>query len=237
MGPMGWLTGLRRGRDEEIGWDDLVTRVVDALAPRAHYGARGAVVFAAAVHVTVAVPERSLAVARGFVDDPRFDREVGAGLANRCDVPTAELPLRDYAIVAGARAAVTVVDQAPRPWQLTIVGGDLAGRVVALPAGAPMVVFGRGAGGAGPAGTDLVVCERTSFVSRRAGALHREGQRLEVAALDQGDLLLVRRVDGEVVRPARTARGRVVIGDGDAVELGDGHDQAVRLVLRRAQGA
>ena len=229
---MGWLTGLFRGGQDEVGWDDLITRTVDRLAALAHAGARGQTVFAAEVHVTLAVPATSVEVVRGFVDDPRFDREVGAALANRTDLPVGELPLRDYAVVAGERASVTVAERAPRPWQLAIEGGDLTGQVLALPAGVAELTFGR-ASRAGEGAVDLVVCAQTGFVSRRAGALHRSGHRLEVAALDQGDLLLVRRADGEVVRPARTARGRVLVREGDAIELSDGRTDAIRLLVRR----
>jgi hypothetical protein len=57
---------------------------------------------------------------------------------------------------------------------------------------------------------------------------------LEVAALDQGDELVVRRASGETVRPARTARGRAVLKIGDAIELGDGRGGTIRLLVQRA---
>jgi hypothetical protein len=233
---MGWLTSLLRGGEGEVGWDDLVKRAVDAMAPLGHHGARGERVFPSDVLVVVTVPERSVEVARGFADDPRFDREVAASLANRCDVAVAELPLREYRVAAGERLDVAVTEQAPRPWELAIEGGDLAGRVHPIPTGAMHVTFGRGAwhGPDGGVRNDLVVCERTAFVSRRAGALHRAGPHLEVASLDQGDLLLVRRPEGEVVRPARTSRGRVALRPGDAIELSDGREESVRLIARRA---
>jgi hypothetical protein len=113
-----------------------------------------------------------------------------------------------------------------------IGGGDRVGRVLAGAGGVGELVFGRG-----PGGVELVVCAQTAFVSRRAGALYPAGAQLEVAALDQGDLLSVRRGDGEVVRPARTARGRVALREGDSIELGDGGGQVVRLRLRRAPEA
>jgi hypothetical protein len=229
---MRWLHSLLRGGADEVGWDDLLARVVDELAAQAHYGARGEVSFAAALRVELTVPARSVEAARGFVADPRFDREVGAALANRCDAAATALPLREYEVVAGARSAVRCSEQAPRAWQLVIEGGDLVGRVLAVAGGVGELVFGRG-----PGGVELVVCAQTAFVSRRAGALYLAGAQLEVAALDQGDLLAVRRGDGEVVRPARTARGRVALREGDSIELGDGGGQVVRLRLRRAPEA
>jgi hypothetical protein len=195
------------------------------------------VIFPAEVAVRVAVPERSLAVARGFVADARFDREVGAALANRCDVAATALPRRAYEVIEGERVQVSVAEQAPRAWTLTVAGGDLDGRTLALPSGVADLTFGRG-GGAGEARgqIDLAVCTQTSFVSRRAGTIHRQGHGLEVSALDQGDLLLVRRASGELIRPARTARGRVAVREGDTIELSDGKDDAVRLAVQRAGG-
>src|SRR5688572_18920159 len=165
---MGWLTRLFSGGDE-AGWDDLRTLSVDALAELAHHAAKGEVVFPADVAVRITVPERSVAVARGFVDDARFDREVGAALANRCDVALAALPRRAYEVVAGERVQVSVAEQAPRRWTLTVDGGDLGGRTLALPGGGDLT-FGRG----NEAGIDLAVCAQTAFVSRRAGTIHRQ---------------------------------------------------------------
>ena len=42
-----------------------------------------------------------------------------------------------------------------------------------------------------------------------------------------------RRKGGEAVRPARTARGRVLVRVGDAIELGNGRGGTVRLVVER----
>lgn len=231
---MGWLTRLL-GDADEVGWDDLRARTVDALAALAHHAARGEVVFPADVTVRIAVPARSVVVVRGFAEDPRFDREVGAALANRCDVALAALPRRGYRVEEGERLAVDVHEEAPRAWELAIEGGDHDGRRVAVPA-AGDVTFGRAsAAGETRAQNDLAVCAAAAFVSRRAGALHRLGHQLEVSALDQGDLLAVRRTGGEVVRPARTARGRVVVREGDVIELSDGKGESVRLVVRRGE--
>lgn len=237
---MRWLTSLLRGGADELGWDDLIAKVVDELARHAHYGARGEVTFAAALRVELEVPAASAPVARRFVEDPRFDREVGAALANRCDAPAGALPLRSYAVAEGGRTRVHAAALAPPAWQLVVEGGDRSGLALAVPAGQGELVFGRSegvvVGGGGGSGVDLVVCERSAFVSRRAGALHRSGAQLEVAALDQGDHLQVRRGDGELLRPARTARGRVALREGDAIELGDGRGELVRLRLQRQGG-
>jgi len=232
---MGWLTSLLRGGGDEVGWDDLVRRVVDRLATVAHYGARGQVTFPAEIAIELGVPEASVGIVQSFVDDPRFDREVGAALANRCDTAQDALPAREYSVAAAPRVAVTLREATVKAWELAIEGGDLDGRALALPGTAAELAFGRGEwhGSAGELRNDLVVCERTEFVSRRAGRLFRAGHHLEVAALDQGDLLLVRRPGGEAVRPARTARGRAVVRAGDVIELAGGDGGAVRLHVRR----
>jgi hypothetical protein len=230
---MGWFSRLLRG-SAAVGWDDLRDLTVDAAAELAHHGARGDVVFPADIEVRIEVPERSVAVARGFVDDPRFDREVGAALANRCDVALAALPRRAYQVAAGDTVRLAIAERAPRAWELAIEGGDLAGRTLAIPAGPSELTFGRGAAGADARGQiDLAVCSQTAFVSRRAGMIHRQGHALEVSALDQGDALAIRRPGGEAVRPARTARGRVPVREGDAIELTDGSGGLVRLRVRR----
>lgn len=235
MAAMRWWTRLFGGTGE-VGWDDLRALAVDALAALAHHGARGDVVFPADVRVRIEAPAASVEVVRRFVGDARFDREVGAALANRCDVAVGALPRRGYEVAEGERLAVATVEDAPRTWRLAVEGGDLDGRELALPPGRGDVTFGRGGTAAETrAQNDLIVCEASAFVSRRAGVLHRAGHGLEVSALDQGDLLAVRRAGGEVVRPARTARGRVALAEGDAIELSDGKDAVVRLVARCAR--
>ncbi|HSJ99951.1 MAG TPA: hypothetical protein VK932_01875 [Kofleriaceae bacterium] len=234
---MGWLSDLLRGGSGELGWDDLIRRIVDALAALRRYGPRGEAAFPADAVVRITVPEGSAAVVQGFLDRPELDREVAAGLANRCDVAEGALPAREYVVSVADRASVTASEGAPRTWRVAIAGGDLDGTTLALPAGWSELAFGRGPwhGADHGARNDLVVCERTEFVSRRAGRLYRAGHQLEVASLDQGDELVVRRASGEAVRPARTARGRATVRDADAIELGDGRggDGGLRLTFRR----
>lgn len=232
---MGWLSDLLRGGGDELGWDDLIRRVVDAVSALRRYGPRGEVAFPDEVSVRITVGEGSVAVVQGFIDRPELDREVGAALANRCDVPVGALPIREYAVSVADRTTVTATEGAPRAWQLAIAGGDRDGQLLALPAGWTELAFGRGPwhGADHGAKNDLVVCDKTEYVSRRAGRLYRAGHQLEVASLDQGDELVVRRASGDSVRPARTARGRATLKPGDAIELGDGRGSVVRLLLQR----
>lgn len=231
---MGWLSKLRGGGDE-LGWDDLVRRIVDAIAGLRQFGPRGEVAFPDGVVVRVAVPEQTLAVVQGFIDRPELDREVVAAVANRCDVTVDAVPAREYVVGAADKISVTAGEASPKTWRLAITGGDLDGQTLALPAGWSELAFGRGPwhGADHGARNDLVVCEKTEFVSRRAGRLFRAGHQLEVSSLDQGDELVVRRQGGEAIRPARTARGRATLKAGDAIELGDGRGTILRLVLER----
>lgn len=224
---MGWLKGMLRGGDDELGWDDLVRRIVDAIGALRRYGPKGEVAFPDEVVVRITVGEGGVATVQGFVDRPDLDREVSAALANKHDVATTALPERSYVVSAADRTTVTAAEGAPKRWQLAIAGGDRDGTHLALPSGWSELGIGRGTE------NELVVCDKTAFVSRRAGRLYRAGHLVEVASVDQGDDLVVRRTTGELVRPARTARGRITLKDGDAIELGDGRGNTVRLVLER----
>jgi hypothetical protein len=232
---MRWLSDLLRGGTNELGWDDLIRRVVDDVARLKRFGARGEVVFPMEVVVRITVGEGSLATVQAFVDRPELDREVGAALSNRCDVAIDQLPRREYLVSPADRTTVSVAEGAPQAWQIVVEGGDRAGSTLKLPAGWSEAAFGRGEwhGADQHARNDLVVCEHTEFVSRRAGRLYRAGHLLEVASLDQGDQLIVKRTSGEAVRPSRTARGRAAVRPGDTIELTDGRRGTVRLLVQR----
>ncbi len=231
---MGWL-GWLRGGSEELGFDDLVKRIAEAIAKLARYADRGRVALPVDVTVRIAVGEGSVSVIRGFVDGPELDAAVGAALANAVNCAEDALPVREYEIVAADVTAITAREGSPRVWQLEIEGGDLSGRVLSLPLGRKEARFGRGEwhGADQHVRNDLVVCESSEFVSRRAGRLSQVGHRLEVEALDQEDSLYVCRPSGEALRPARTAKGRAALREGDVIELRDGLARAVRLIVRR----
>jgi hypothetical protein len=232
---MGWLSDLLRGGDDELGWDDLIRRSVDEIAKLRSYGRKGDTVFPEDVIVRVTVTEGAVAVVQGFVDKPELDREVAAALANKCDVAIDALPTREYVVSVADRASITASEGVAKSWRLAIAGGDLDGQTIALPPSWSELAFGRGPwhGADHGARNDVVVCEKTEFVSRRAGRLVRAGHQLEVASLDQADELIVRRASGESVRPARTARGWAIVKPGDTIELGDGKGEAVRLIVQR----
>jgi len=222
---VGWLSDLLRGGGDELGWDDLIRRIVEAISPLKVYGPKGEPTFPDEVVVRITVAEGSRAVIQGFIDKPELDREVGAALANKCDVAVQQLPTREYVISAADRTSIVATEGASRPWKLTITGGD-ADTTIVLPASWDELQLGRGT-------NDIKVCDKTEFVSRRAGKLYRAGHQLEVASLDQGDELVVRRESGETVRPSRTSRGRAVVKAGDTIELGDGRGGVVKMLVTR----
>ena len=233
---MRWVKGWFLGGSDELGWDDLIRRATDAIVELARYGTRGRVTFPPEVEVRIVVAEGSVDVIRGFVEKPDFDRQVRAAAANRCDCEPSALPLRSYQVAAGTKTEISVWECASeRTWSLGIHGGDLDGTVHQLPRGMAELRFGRGPwhGNDRQIPNDLVLCEKTEFVSRRAGRLFHAGAHLEVESLDQGDHLQVRRASGETVRPARTASGRVALREDDVIELVGAPGEAVRLVLGR----
>jgi len=232
---MGWLSDLLRGGDDELGWDDLIRRTVDAVAKLRTYGPRGESVFPEDVIVRITVGEGGAAIVQGFIDKPELDREVAAALANRCDLAVDALPAREYIVSVADRVSITASEGTVKSWRLVIAGGDRDGETLELPASWTELAFGRGPwhGADHGARNDLVVCDKTEFVSRRAGRLFRAGHQLEVASLDQADELVVHRASGETVRPARTARGRAIVKPDDVIELSDGKGGAVRLQVQR----
>lgn len=229
-----WLSDFLRGGSDELGWDDLIGRAVKAIAALARYGERGRVAFPPYVLVRVEVAEGGVGVIQSFIEHADFDARVGAALANECDCSPADLPVREYSVSSAPVTSVTASEGPPRVWEVVVEGGDHGGRVLVVPPGGREVRFGRGEwhGGDRTCRNDLVVCGASEFVSRKAGRLIPSGRALEVEALDQGDALAVRRKDGSTIRPARTAKGRVPLAAGDAIELSDGRGRAVRLFLR-----
>jgi hypothetical protein len=234
---MGFLSGLFRGGSDELGWDDLVRRAADAIAKLGRYAERGRIAFPPEVIVRIEVGGGSVDVVRGFVENPELDAKVGAVLMNEHDCAASDLPIREYVVSVAERTSVTATEGLPKVWTITIEGGDRSGSTFVVPSGRGEIRFGRGTfhGKNEHLRNELVVAETSDFVSRRAGRLMHAGPSLEVESLDQADNLSVRRASGEVLRPARTAKGRVAVRAGDVIELSDGTDKIVRLVVRRAE--
>jgi hypothetical protein len=194
-------------------------------------GAKGSDTLPRAVRVIVDVGPASREVVQGFVDDPSFDREVGAELSNRLAGMGADsLPFRSYRVIATEDAtepAVRAVEAGDEPahW-LYIDSGDRRGEVVPLEAGQASYRLGRGPwhGSQGSQPNDVVLTEKEQFVSRRAAVLERSGTGYLLTSLDQGEFLTVQRADGRRIRPFRVRGGRVPVGPGDRIELDNGGD-------------
>lgn len=232
---MSFLPRFLRGGRDELGFDDLVHRVVDAIAAHGHRESRGRIVFPAAITVRIEVPAASGEVVRGFVGSPGFDERVVATLANRSDREPGDLPEREYLVEAAETIRIAADAAIPRGYRLRIAGGDRDGAVIDLAPASAEIRFGRGPhhGGDRSLMNDVVVCDAIESVSRRAGRIVFVGSRLEIESLDQGDGLVVRRPRGEAVRPARTARGRVALGEGDVIELPDVRGGGIRIAIER----
>ena len=71
-------------------------------------------------------------------------------------------------------------------------------------------------------------------VSRRAARLHRSAAGLELESLDQREALLVEKLDGDRVRPALTASGRVPLAFGDRIVFTDGKSPVITAVVEEA---
>ncbi|MEQ1506111.1 MAG: hypothetical protein ABMB14_28015 [Myxococcota bacterium] len=221
--------GLKRALDggrSELSRDNLVRLVVDRVVALREYGKRGETALPPEVEVVVTVPTERVAVVRGFVDEPAFDREVEDELANRVvGVSRDLLPLRRYTVDSGDTTQVVAIGRADASVvRLTLFGGDRDGAAVAIPAGQRFVRLGRGAwhGPDQRERNDLVVSGGDAFVSRRAARLRRVGGGLEVESLDQGECLVVCRLDGARIRPHHTPGRWVVVRSGDSIELNDG---------------
>src|SRR5262249_12860452 len=123
---MSRLTDWLRGGSHELGWDDLIRQIVDAVASLARYAERGQVAFPPEVIVRIIGGEGGVELIREFIGKPELDREVGKALANRCDCEAFDLPAREYTVSVGAETSISVAEGSPKVWQLVIEGGDLS---------------------------------------------------------------------------------------------------------------
>ena len=189
------------------------------------------------VEVSIAVAnDRSVDVVRAYVDDPAFDDEIGASLANRLVGLGASIPLRLFTVGRAATTTIAVHEAQGGAWaQLRIEGGDRDGEVVAIAGDRPRYHLGRGTwhgDGEAPL-NDVVISSGDRYVSRRTGVLRRAGSGLELTSLDQGEFLIVLRPSGQRVRPTHARSGRIRISIGDRIEVTDGGRQRIVLHLER----
>ena len=225
----------------ELGAVDLRRHVVDAIKALAQYDRSGAQMLPASVALSITAPAADHAMVNRHLRDPSFDAEVKAALLNELyKLNRADLPPWSWSLVEGEGLVVTAVGAAARPvaW-LEVRGGDHHGRIAPVVAGTRAFRMGRGErhGDDGDHFNDLQVSGSARFVSRRAAVLQRDGGRLMVQAVDQGDALIVRRADGERVIPARTVSQRAPIDIGDTLLFTDGGREQVEVLVRGEEPA
>jgi len=223
--------------DGELGHPDLLRRVVDGIAKLRRHADRGVEVLPPEVEVHITVGEGSVQVIERFVNDPAFDREVEAGLRNKLVRAREDrMPVRRYFVKAGKRTQVSVKEAPPKTYHLRIDGGERAGNEVNLQGEKRVFLVGRGPwhGDDQQVSNDVVVSETEKAISRRAARLHRVSGNFEIEALDQGEALVVARPDGQRLRPALSASGRVPVHPGDIIEFTDGAKTVLTVHLEEA---
>ena len=222
---------------QELGQPDLLRRVTAGIVALARHADRGIPVLPAEVEVRIRVGDGGVQTIERFVQDPAFDREVEARVLNELvRLRPDGLPVRRYLVEAAERTAVEVKEAPLRRFRLRIQGGDRDGATVTLPATRRQYLLGRGDwhGEEMQVANDVVLSEGERAVSRRAARLHRSAAGLELESLDQREALVVEKPDGERLRPALTASGRVPLAYGDRIEFTDGRRPVVTFVLEEA---
>jgi len=226
--------GVLDGGTTELGAPDLLRKIVDGIAKLRHHADRGVSLLPPEVEVHIQVAEGSLHVIEKFVQDPTFDKEVEAALKNKLvDVPEHSLPVRRYMVEPGKKTRVQVAEARPKKYSLRIEGGDRDGTVIAIPGEMRDLLMGRGPwhGDDQQVANDVQVAETDRRVSRRAARMHRAGAMFELEALDQAEAMVLVKPDGQRLRPALSATGKVQVRPGDAIEFLEGARPVVTVRL------
>jgi len=222
---------------EELGQPDLLRRVSAGIVALARHADRGIPVLPPEVEVRIHVGDGGVQTIERFVQDPAFDREVEARVLNELvRLRPDGLPVRRYLVQPGERNSVEVKEAPLRRFRLRILGGDRDGAAITLPPNRREYLLGRGDwhGEEMQVANDVVLSESERAVSRRAARLHRSAAGLELESLDQREALVVEKQDGDRVRPALTASGRVALAFGDRVFFTDGKQPVVTVVVEEA---
>ena len=221
---------------EELGQPDLLRRVTAGIVALARHAERGIPVLPPEVEVRIRVSGGTQTIER-FLQDPSFDREVEARVLNELVRLRPEgLPVRRYVVEAADRTAIEVKEAPLRRFRLRIQGGDRDGAAIMLPPTRRQYLLGRGDwhGDEMQVANDVVLSQSERAVSRRAARLHRSAAGLELESLDQREAVLVEKQDGERVRPALTASGRVPLAFGDRIVFTDGRNPVITAVVEEA---
>ncbi|HEY7509465.1 MAG TPA: hypothetical protein VIG50_04390 [Vicinamibacteria bacterium] len=222
---------------EELGQPDLLRRVTEGIVALARHADRGLPVLPPEVEVRIKIGEGGTQTIERFVQDPAFDREVEARVLNELvRLRPDGLPVRRYIVETGEKNSVEVKEAPLRRFRLRIQGGDRDGAAITLPPQRRQYLLGRGDwhGDEMQVANDVVLSESERAVSRRAARLHRSAAGLELESLDQREALIVEKQDGDRLRPALTASGRVPLAFGDRVEFTDGKRPVVTILVEEA---
>jgi hypothetical protein len=222
---------------EELGQPDLLRRVTEGIVSLARHADRGLPVLPPEVEVRIKVAEGGVQVIERFVQDPAFDREVEARVLNELvRLRPDGLPVRRYVVESADKTAVEVREAPLRRFRLRIEGGDRDGAAIMLPVTRRQYLLGRSDwhGDEMQVANDVVLSETERAVSRRAARLHRSAAGLELESLDQREAVIVERTDGERLRPALTASGRVPLVAGDRIEFTDGKRPVLTVLVEEA---
>lgn len=231
------LRDILSGGSDTLSQPDLLRRVVDGILKLKRHGGRGIEMLPPEVQVTIGVGEGSVKVVESFLQDAAFDRDVEASLRNELiHAHQDRMPIRHYVVEAAGKTHVTVKEVEPRAMRLRIAGGDRDGRLVPLPPDRRDLLMGRGPwhGTDQQVANDVVVSDSEKAISRRAARLHRGSATLEIESLDQREALSVVKPDGQKLRPALSANGRVSLRPGDAIEFTDGTRPVLMVHLEEA---
>jgi hypothetical protein len=234
MGVKELFGGITEG---ELGQPDLLRRVTDGITALARHAGKGMPVLPPEVEVQIKVGKGSVQVIEQFVQDPAFDREVEARVLNELVKLRPEgLPVRRYVVEPGERTSVEVKESPRRRYRLRIQGGDRDGVTITLPPNRRHYLLGRGDwhGEEQQVANDVVLSQSDKAISRRAARLHRSTSGLELESLDQQQSLVVERPDGEKLRPALAASGRVPLSSGDHIEFTDGNQTILTVHFEEA---
>jgi hypothetical protein len=219
---------------QELGQPDLLRRVTEGIVSLARHADRGLPVLPHEVEVRIRVGDGGVQVIERFVQDPAFDREVEARVLNELVRLRADgLPLRRYVVESADETSVEVKEASQRRFRLRLQGGDRDGATIALPPARRQFLLGRTDwhGDEMQVANDVVLSQSERAISRRAARLHRSAAGLELEALDQREAMVVVKADGERLRPALAASGRVPVQPGDRIEFTDGKQPVLTVLL------
>jgi hypothetical protein len=216
--------------------DVLLSRITEGILALQRRGSRGRQEFPAGVLIQIQLGEGSIETIHQFLRSDSFERDLEARILNKLTDP-GELPVRRYEVSkVEAPTSLQVLEDADAVLAVAVItGGDKAGERILLDVHRKEWRIGRGpihrAEAGKQASNDIVLTLEEKLVSRAAALLKREGARLVIYPKDQGEFLRVRRANGVVLCPARTADKSAAVKAGDCIEFFDEKSGLISLKL------